>query len=421
MSYSSFCKKCVLLQLQRQLQYHLGMSTNQNFDFPRFNNGHIKGRHFNNSFVVYGSNTHKEVNRCIEPNRFTLILFDSKIDINHVNLGFKQDLQIAVSSEPNVSEVKNIVKLLPTSPCNVVAIGGGSTMDLAKGIICARHFPNDNRVGYDVSGDLTSRIEPAYDFLTVLPTTVGSGSEASRYFVLFHQDRKLASRAWQAVPRVTVIDPTLLSYLNSEIAKIQLFDCWSHMTEVSLSNFEYSPFNMYAVEQAKKSLMDFIKSDGKINSVETLLDLQVFSYIGGSAISNTRTGALHTVGEALASQIRMPHVWSLYFSAINWKYLVKGNLRRNEKYFGQGSLNRIENTLSELDYWLKFLENSSRNLLQLNSQEIELFNFKVFEQAVLSDKVLWSKEHPVELQEVDISKYLVKTVNEIKNFKGKQK
>jgi hypothetical protein len=396
--------------------YHLGMASTNEFHFPRFNNGYVKGRNFNNGFVVYGPNTHQEVNSYIEPNRFTLILFDSKINIDLYELGFKWDMQIAVSSEPNISEVKKIVKSLPMSPCNVVAFGGGSTMDLAKGIVCARHFPNDIRVGYDVSGDVTSRIEPAYDFLTVIPTTVGSGSEASRSCVLVHQNRKLASRAWQAVPRVIVIDPILLSYLTPEVAKIQLFDCWSHLTEVSLSNSEYSPFNIFAVEEAKKSLMNFIKSDANINSTESLLQLQVFSYIGGSAISNTRTGALHTIGEALASQIKMPHIWSLFFSALNWQNLTKGNLRTNDNYFTHDSLEKITSTLSDLEYWLPFLENSSHNQLRLNIEEIEAFNLAEFEQIVFADKVLWNKEHPVVLQEKVIRNYLEQTIDGIKNF-----
>ena len=218
------------------------MTTMPTFDFPSFNTGIENGRHYSRSFVVYGKNKHKELPAFFEKNTFSLLLIDSKMGTFDCGVDF--DLQIRVSSEPDVSEVLRIIALLPKTPCIVVGVGGGATMDIAKAVVCARHYPEDGRIGYGISGNLTSRIEDARDFLILLPTTVGSGSEASRYFVLFMDGKKLANRAWQALPRLIVIDPALISYLTPETARIQLFDCWSHLTEVSLSHLELSPFNI---------------------------------------------------------------------------------------------------------------------------------------------------------------------------------
>jgi len=392
------------------------MSIDFDFKFPKFNSGVSNGRHFNNSFIVYGPDTHQQVHNFVPKGRFTVILYDSKVDLGDVNLGVIGDLAIAVTSEPDVSRVQEIIMLLPDTPCNVIAIGGGATMDLAKGIVCARHYPNDLRVGYGESGDLTSRIETAYDFLTLLPTTVGSGSEASRYFVLFQEKGKKASRSWQALPRVVVVDPNLISYLTPEIARTQLFDCWSHLTEVSLCNLEYSPFAMHAVEAAKLSLMDFVKSEGQVSTVQSRLGLQVLSYIGGSAISNTRTGALHTVGEALASQITMPHVWSLYFSALNYEILLRGEYRSSQISIGGSNVERAKSALADLAFWIPYLKQIAGKQLQLDLKEIEAFDFEEFEDVVLGDKVLWNKEHPVNLKKIDVTRYLRRTLAEVKSF-----
>ena len=384
------------------------------FDFPIYNTGTEDGRHYSRSFVVYGKNKHRDLSAYCKEDTFLILLIDSKIESFECGVTF--DLQVKVSAEPDVAEVSRIIALLPKTRCTVVGVGGGATMDLAKAIVCARHYPKDGRIGYGISGNLASRIEDAKDFLILLPTTVGSGSEASRYFVLFMDGKKLANRAWQALPRLIVIDPALVSYLTPKTARIQLFDCWSHLTEVTLSHLELSPFNLFQVSNAKDSLMSLVKSDEDFKTDRQLLQLQVYSFIGGGAISNTRTGALHTVGEALASQIKMPHVWSLYFSAINWGQLTIGPYRSNPSATTINSSMQITMAQNDLDYWLPFLKDNSQESLVLDKKEIGEFDLGLFIKSVLSDKVLWEKEHPVVLTTKQISDYLAYTYEEVQKF-----
>jgi hypothetical protein len=153
-------------------------------------------------------------------------------------------------------------------------------------------------------------------------------------------------------------------------------------------------------------------------SNQNLLQLQIFSYIGGVAISNTRTGALHTVGEALASQISIPHVWSLFFSAINWQELFDGNPRVDEHSVVRSSTEQVANALEDIKWWLPFLENLVDKHLILNVEEIERFDLLEFKKVVLSDQVLWKKEHPIILSEIEIENYLEMTVNSVRSFVG---
>lgn len=385
-------------------------------EFPRFNSGIDGGRHHSNSFVVYGPNECKNLNKYIPGASFTILVVDSKIDTGSLNLQLTVDQRIEISSEPDIAEVRSIVSGLPGAPCTVIGLGGGATMDFAKAIVCSRYYPGDDRIGYGVSGDLNSRIEKSADFLALIPTTVGSGSEASRYFVMFQDGKKMANRAWQALPNLVVMDPNLLSYLTNDSARLQLFDCWSHLTEVSLSHLELSYLNLFAVSSSKSALMNLVTTDGDLGSIRNLLQMQSLSYIGGSAISNTRTGALHTVGEALASQLKIPHVWSLYLSAIHWHELFTGEARNQPGSVVSDHSILIHNALEDLKYWIPFLENQSSNHLKIEAQQIREFNFEKFEKVVLSDAVLWNKEHPVILQDEQISKYLTLTVAELQKF-----
>ncbi len=389
-------------------------------EFPRFNSGIDRGRHYSNSFVVYGPNEAENLNRYIQGLSFTILVVDSKIDADSLNLQLTVDQRIEVFGEPNMVEVRNIVSGLPDTPCTVIGIGGGATMDFAKAIVCLRCYPGDDRIGYDVSGDLNSRIEKSADFLALIPTTVGSGSEASRYFVMFQDGKKMANRAWQALPNLIVMDPNLLTYLTNDSARIQLFDCWSHLTEVSLAHLELSYFNLFAVSSSKRALMGIVTTDGDLKTIRNLLQMQSLSYIGGSAISNTRTGAMHTVGEALASQLKIPHVWSLYFSAIHWHELFVGDLRNQGGSVVSDQSILIQDAIEDLKFWIPFLEKQSFNHLKIDAHQIREFNFDKFEKAVLSDAVLWNKEHPTILKDEQISKYLTLTVAELQKFSGSQ-
>jgi alcohol dehydrogenase class IV len=252
--------------------------------------------------------------------------------------------------------------------------------------------------------------------LSVIPTTIGSGSEASRYFVLFQQDRKIASRAWQAVPRLVVLDPDLLTYLTPVTARIQLFDCWTHLTEVTLAHLELSPIVWFQLDGIKQHLMNFVKSTKNLEDDSTRLDLQIFSYFGGVSISNTRTGALHTVGEALASQVAIPHVWSLYFSAIHWHELIQGEQRNDKNSVISQKTEELHKSLNELNYWLDLLRAELPKYLKLNQQDILNFDFQKFEKMVLLDKVLWDKEHPVDVSVKGIRNYLELTWNEVVKY-----
>jgi hypothetical protein len=56
--------------------------------------------------------------------------------------------------------------------------------------------------------------------------------------------------------------------------------------------------------------------------------------------------------------------------------------------------------------------------LQLNVEEIERFDLLEFKKVVLSDQVLWKKEHPIILSEIEIENYLEMTVNSVRSFVG---
>jgi hypothetical protein len=84
----------------------------------------------------------------------------------------------------------------------------------------------------------------------------------------------------------------------------------------------------------------------------------------------------------------------------------------------RSSTEQVANALEDIKWWLPFLENLVDKHLILNVEEIERFDLLEFKKVVLSDQVLWKKEHPIILSEIEIENYLEMTVNSVRSFVG---
>ena len=220
-----------------------------------------------------------------------------------------------VSSEPRGQDTDSAIALIGEDPIDVIlAIGGGSTIDFAK--LVAYHARFKTIFKPDRERDRTS---PA---LIVVPTLSGSGSETSRFFVVSDSKsgQKNSFRSWSNVPDVTVVDPQLIATAGRDRLILGAFDSFLHLWETFVCRNERNPYtNMLALTH----IPEIILSVGKLLESQKLQpqyvsSLSLASAMGGIAISNVRTGLIHTLGESLASQVRLSHPLSLavFFEAV---------------------------------------------------------------------------------------------------------
>lgn len=208
-----------------------------------------------------------------------------------------------VTAEPSEADVLQARAALGGKQvAAVVAIGGGSTLDVAKALHAHLCF---GRVAIrDVERPAGAPV------LIALPTTAGSGSETSRFFILKGETGlKLSHRAWSCVPDVTICDPQLLRGAPQERLVLAAFDAYVHLWETFVCLNERSPVTdmlakdgIAAIAAALKTLAFHLEPDDA-----TLGALQRASAYGGLAISNVRTGAIHTLAESLAASVPLGH------------------------------------------------------------------------------------------------------------------
>jgi len=121
----------------------------------------------------------------------------------------------------------------------IIAVGGGSSLDCAKGVAIAARHPGPMKTYATIEGGSAKITEAAVPTIAV-PTTSGTGSEVARGAIVIVDDgRKLGFHSWHLMPRAAVCDPELTLGLPPKLTAATGMDAIAHCMET----FMAAPFN----------------------------------------------------------------------------------------------------------------------------------------------------------------------------------
>ena len=155
-----------------------------------------------------------------------------------------RDLPVAVfdqtPSNPTEAAVRAAVEVYRRGGCDgLVAVGGGSSIDLAKGVAIAATHPGPLTTYATIEGG-SPKITAAVAPLIAVPTTAGTGSEVARGAILIVDDgRKLGFHSWHLMPKAAICDPDLTLGLPPLLTAATGMDAIAHCMET----FMAAPFN----------------------------------------------------------------------------------------------------------------------------------------------------------------------------------
>jgi 4-hydroxybutyrate dehydrogenase len=155
-----------------------------------------------------------------------------------------RDLPVAVfdqtPSNPTEAAVRAAVEVYRQAGCDgLVAVGGGSSIDLAKGVAIAATHPGPLTTYATIEGG-SAKITAAVAPLIAVPTTAGTGSEVARGAILIVDDgRKLGFHSWHLMPKAALCDPDLTLGLPPLLTAATGMDAIAHCMET----FMAAPFN----------------------------------------------------------------------------------------------------------------------------------------------------------------------------------
>ena len=237
-------------------------------------------------------------------------------------LGLSARVLDALAAEPNRAETFDQIDGEPDSATAaavvqaarandyvaVIGLGGGSAMDLAK--LAAGLATNPGEVLDAVGVDRLA--DPALPLL-LIPTTAGTGAEATRISMISHGGEKRIINDVQLIARGVVLDATLVTSLPKPVTAATGLDALSHAIEGALSAnatalSTRSSFD--AVELLARSLPRAYVDGGDLAARRGCL---VGSYLAGLAL-NAGSILGHSMGYTIANRVKVPHGISVAMS-----------------------------------------------------------------------------------------------------------
>ena len=152
-------------------------------------------------------------------------------------------------SNPTEAAVRAAVAVFQQAGCDgLVAVGGGSSIDLAKGLAIAATHPGPLKTYATIEGGsalITDKVLP----LIAVPTTAGTGSEVARGAIVIVDDgRKLGFHSWHLLPKAALLDPDLTLGLPPGLTAATGMDAIAHCMETFMARAVNPPADGIALD-----------------------------------------------------------------------------------------------------------------------------------------------------------------------------
>jgi len=209
-----------------------------------------------------------------------------------------------VTSNPRDFEVEKGAEMyLKNGTDVIIAIGGGSALDTAKGI--AIIASNGGRIRDYEGANRVSRPLPP---MVLITTTAGSGSDISQFCIITDVERavKMSIITRTLVPNISIVDPLILRTKTETLIIHSAIDALAHAVESYLSTIA-SPFTEMQSLKAIDLIIRHLPRAVETRSLDALEKLSIASVAASMAFSNASLGAEHALAHSLGGHFDMRH------------------------------------------------------------------------------------------------------------------
>ncbi len=243
-----------------------------------------------------------------------------------------------VESDPSFDTIKKGVKAMETfKPDVVIALGGGSPIDAAKGMWLFYEHPDADVEGLKLKFmDIRKR---TYKFpklgekckMVAIPTTSGTGSEVTSFAVITDKEKnkKYPLADYELTPDVAIVDPDLVMSLPKSITADTGMDVLTHSIESYVSNMA-SDYTDGLAEKAAELIMNYLETAYNNGSDRQAREkVHNASTIAGMSFTNAFLGINHSLAHKMGAEFHLPHG---RINAILLPYVIKYNSSKPTKF-----------------------------------------------------------------------------------------
>ena len=204
-----------------------------------------------------------------------------------------------VPSNPTEAAVRGAVAVYEKERCNgLIAVGGGSAIDCAKGVAIAATHPGPLKTYATIEGG-SPKITDAAAPLIAVPTTAGTGSEVARGAIVIVDDgRKLGFHSWSLMPKAAICDPALTLGLPPMLTAATGMDAIAHCMEVFMAPAFNPPADGIALEGLRRGWAHIERATRDGADREARLNMMAASIHGAMGFQKG-LGCVHSLSHSL--------------------------------------------------------------------------------------------------------------------------
>lgn len=223
--------------------------------------------------------------------------------------GIQVHLISGIRKNPSFEEVfAGVSKLREYQPDAVIAIGGGSAMDAAKGMLLFYEFPfltRDNVLDLNAAGKIPAERKT---MLVCVPSTSGTGSELTRGTVLTDtkQRMKVPIMTDCLRPDIAILDQDLAMTMPAKVAAETGMDALTHAVE-SITNFSMDEIDLGLAREAVRLIMNYLPASVKFGDKTARAKVHYAQAMAGISFANVGLGMVHGIAHSFGAAFDLAH------------------------------------------------------------------------------------------------------------------
>lgn len=245
----------------------------------------------NKAFIVTGrhvavSDMMKQLTALFDENGIDCVIFDG------------------ITGEPTDTMIENGVEMLKSSGCDfIIGIGGGSPLDSAKAI--AAMAVNEGSIADYNGKEITGEILP----LAAIPTTAGTGSEATKFTVITDSEKgiKMLLKGDVLVPKLAIVDSSFTVGAPKSVTSATGLDALTHAVEAYTSRKAFSMTDTLAVSAVKRIMKYLPIAYREPDNSLAREQMSVAALEAGICINNSSVTIVHGMSRPIGALFHVPH------------------------------------------------------------------------------------------------------------------
>lgn len=245
----------------------------------------------NKAFIVTGkhvavSDMMKQLTALLDENGIDCVIFDG------------------ITGEPTDTMVENGVEMLKSSGCDfIIGIGGGSPLDSAKAI--AAMAVNEGSIADYNGKEITGEILP----LAAIPTTAGTGSEATKFTVITDSEKgiKMLLKGDVLVPKLAIVDSSFTVGAPKSVTSATGLDALTHAVEAYTSRKAFSMTDTLAVSAVKRIMKYLPIAYKEPDNSLAREQMSIAALEAGICINNSSVTIVHGMSRPIGALFHVPH------------------------------------------------------------------------------------------------------------------